>query len=537
MKQIDQRLFIMKDYLNNHQFDKQKIADCLSVSERHLTRLLKQWEAQKWIIYVRGQGRGNRSEIYFEDYLEQHCVNRVLGQLGSSSNEDIIEVLSMPIAPLYKDIIERSVHDMLIRPTQKRAGEFVRYIKNTPQPDEECFLHNPEHLELIFNISSRLYEMNKEGEIINALVRKDKWKDNSFIMYLKKNIHFYNGHVLFSADVVKCLRESFHSGAMQKYRHMIIDITEISPFKLEIKMKHKNDWIKYILSSIKMTVYKKNNGEILTTGPFYLKNMTQKTVMLVRNDYYYSETGDIGKVLMTSDRQYYFSRIKDRSIKNKYYSNCTDMLTINPYKTDISLEMRQLLLGYTVKFMENHLPESTEFESRMHPLDETYDIESAADKVVFTRPLKFFYHSDDKPSEYLIAFLIQKGVPIIGFELERSSSNNISYYEGDIMFLSEQNSRILGLYNLIESSAFGTWFGHLKQTQEYIAMLQREPMDNWTYIEEKFKNWLYENAYFIYLNSKAQRLTLPVDFQNVVANIYGAIDYNNIVSINSNKVE
>jgi SgrR family transcriptional regulator len=320
MQFIDRKLVYLKDYLNKNAFSKRGVAEYLEVTERHLTRLLKQWNDSGVITYIQGRGRGNHSTVKFNMDIENIIINEYVKNIERYSIEDINEVLNLPISKTSKQFIKASLETRLFSKkfiNGENGETLVDYYPKLPDMYEmlngiaDCDFS---FMTLVLNVTNRLYETDEDGKIINGIVRYDEWHDNTFIIYLRKDVQFYNGENICANMVAENLERILEQEYMRQFKKYILSISVLDPFKLAIKMTGRYEAIKYVLTRMESSIFLIRDEKLYTIGPYYIDHYDNDTIYLRQNPYYFGEKSDINYIEMTSNPTKYSQYIQKKFI-------------------------------------------------------------------------------------------------------------------------------------------------------------------------------------------------------------------------------
>lgn len=135
------------------------------------------------------------------------------------------------------------------------------------------------------------------------------------------------------------METNFFIGSFRYLRQYIVKIDTVDTFKFSIEFTTKLEIIRYLLGTLNSGLYKYVEGKLLTSGPFYIKSMDSKRIILKRNPYYLGQHGDVNQVELTSDIKSYSQYIK----KNEMRSTSERLQNEGPHKA--SYEHIKILLS------------------------------------------------------------------------------------------------------------------------------------------------------------------------------------------------
>lgn len=518
MKLLDKNLIYLRNYLSKNTFSKRGAAEYLDITERHLTRLLRRWSDHGLITYFQGRGRGNRSIVQFNVDIEESVLNKYVKNLEKYSIEEIRDILASPISKETKQFIKAALENRLFSKvsTHKIPGERITvYYHSLSEIKNEMIRCEFSIMTLTLNVANRLYEINDKGNIINGLVRYDEWKGRILIIYLRKDIRFYNGQNMCAAMVIKNLERILQQKNMSRLQKYILSIDQIDAFKLSITMTHRFEIFKYILSRLDTSIFLWENGKPLTAGPYYIDDYGEKSIYLKQNPYYFGGRSDITHVEMTSDPNRYSQYIKQNALMNipLHKNSIMTYVILNPSSCGFNLRERLTLRKLILQFL------SIRGEVYNKALYSTHEQEVSLN---FEYPLKIIV-DDHIPETYqLVEYLNNCGIPSISIPIDGPSE------EGDI-YLGKVFTEKQFFFNMLVFEPFGDWFIDLDEGKKLIDKYKSNRIEEWENAETTFEKWIYEEGYYVPAIRTIRHVNLPAKFTNVKGNEYSIVKFNHFL--------
>lgn len=524
MKKIDSKIFYLKAFLSKNKFNRQEIAKHLYITERHLSRLIKQWEKEGLILYKPGNGRGHPSSLEFIVDIEGMLIDSFLLNIESQSFDDLDEIMKLPISEATKTVLTNELMRYLFSTTKMSKSEveddkFIDYYRDLPV---SLFLsedRNYATLTLKLNVLSRLYEVNDEGELEHQIVLHDEWVENTLIIYLRKDIKYYDGTIMAAQAVVDSLRQIFYIGRFRYLRQYIVSIDVLDTFKFTIEFTTRLEIIRYLLGTLSSGIYKIVDGKLLTSGPYYIESMDQQNIVLKSNPYYFGQHGDVHHVELTSDIEKYSEYLKKNEMRSTSTTDNSviEYIIANPRSKFLKNYERLYVMHLISEFMRRH-----NFHDNATHLSNHFDnfVYKYDDKPIQIKGmLTITYHESVLQAQQLVYFLQQHNVAAAAVPSTSKSP------EGDLYWgvtLQEQ----LWFAKMLTTESFGSWFIDQEESKNLIKSYKDNHMKMWVKSESIYENWLLEHAYFIPIKHVKRQLNLPGHLLNLSSNALSILDYN-----------
>lgn len=131
-----------------------------------------------------------------------------------------------------------------------------------------------------------LFKYDLKGNISSNILEEWKWKNQrTLYLKLKENLKFSDASEVRAEDVKESLYRLKNIGNFKELFSDIVNIDVISKKELEIKIKDKNKIFIPMLTYYMSAIIKEVNGNIIGTGPYKIKKITNRNLILERNKY------------------------------------------------------------------------------------------------------------------------------------------------------------------------------------------------------------------------------------------------------------
>lgn len=131
-----------------------------------------------------------------------------------------------------------------------------------------------------------LFKYDLKGNITSNILENWSWKDKrTLYLKLKEGLKFSDGNSVTAEDIKESLYRLKNVGSFKELFSDIVNIDIISEKELEVKIKGKNKIFIPMLTYYMSAVVKEENGKIIGTGPYKIKKITNRNLVLERNIY------------------------------------------------------------------------------------------------------------------------------------------------------------------------------------------------------------------------------------------------------------
>ncbi|MGL5089202.1 MAG: ABC transporter substrate-binding protein [Cetobacterium sp.] len=231
-------------------------------------------------------------------------------------------VLSFGESTLDFDIVQLDEYSELEK-QQEDSLRIVQAIKVSSV--DPIFMKDQNSIRTMKYLYDTLFIYNDKNEIVSNLVETWIWKgDRVLEIELKKDIFFHNGDKMLAIDVKNSLDRLLEKGVFKDFFNDIQSVKVISSSAVEIKLKRRNHLFLSMLTYYMCSITKEVENKIYGTGPYSLKKITNKEVVLIKNKNYFKENTGPKKIQILSE-------ISDRKRALLYFNDDADVvLDITP---------------------------------------------------------------------------------------------------------------------------------------------------------------------------------------------------------------
>lgn len=167
---------------------------------------------------------------------------------------------------------------------------------------------------------AQLFRANSKGEVTLYLLAEYK-RNDEMEMYckLRDDIYFSNGDAITSYDVKESLESYLKDGYMNNLYSSIKQIKVLNDKEFLIILNYPDNELEIGLINPLMSILKRVNGEIVTSGRYAIKDIGKNTLELKRNEYYFEENYPFENVDIKGELSSYQRVINSLNLPN-YYS-------------------------------------------------------------------------------------------------------------------------------------------------------------------------------------------------------------------------
>lgn len=165
-----------------------------------------------------------------------------------------------------------------------------------------------------------LFIYNELGEIIPNLVENWKWRDDTILeLNIKSDVYFHNGDKMTAFDVENSLNRMLEEGVFKDLFNDIQSIKVVDDKIIEIKLKGRNNLFLSMLTYYMNSIVKIDDGKLYGTGPYKLDKLTNREVVLIKNENYFKENNGPKKIEIIAE-------ISDRRKAILYFNEDVDVI-------------------------------------------------------------------------------------------------------------------------------------------------------------------------------------------------------------------
>ncbi|UTH13449.1 ABC transporter substrate-binding protein [Macrococcus equipercicus] len=270
--------------LSKASINQKTVSEQLKISQKHLARSLKRWQAEQFLTYTSGRGRGHMTEIDWQLNIDDHYFQQVTSLFSTEPLDEVVHYLTWDWSETSKQSLLLQANQLLgiDRKDNDRLIIKKRYAPLTLNPLAANDINS-------FNVLSNLYDTLvefKEGRYHYQLAHHIHVTETEAVIYLRKNIRFHDGQLLTALDVSDCLKTAKSSSYMHGLLDPLHSIETINNYQLKLSFTDC-PYILDILSTLNLSIYKVADESYIGTGPFYIHKNTDTHSILKAFDNYY----------------------------------------------------------------------------------------------------------------------------------------------------------------------------------------------------------------------------------------------------------
>lgn len=528
MISMDKRLLYLEKYLsmNNPEIS---LAEYIDVSKRQLSRLLNQWHDEGYINYSPAVGRGGKMEITFEVDIEKELFSYALKHLKDMTIQDIKSYIELPWDEESKEVIVRQLKNNFLT-KQDNNSSIIDFVYSIPRDFNPLTAQSLVSFQVITQMMRTLYTLDVDNNIQNELVKYDEWQGNTLHVYLHQDNFFPNRKRLNATIVCLVLNQLIYFSRYKKYFEEVTSIEIIDDFQIAITVKKKSDHIKYLLSEPYSSIYIEEEGQLLGTGPYYLKSLMQSELTLQVNPYY-KRLVQIERIHFIQNRKRFLEYVtsdKYDANKTKRFYLAHGFFVVNPATTltfeerKNAIEVLQSLIYDSISRQGKHVKWNADIPDKVNQLPER------------TKPIRllidtFNQHFFDEVIEVINKDETQ--IELISVPHGKYISTPLDEFDVDIVWMTESmhQQQPFMLYDMLLHCKFKEWYFEEPQFQSFLKSFNYDYLDKLTVQADTLLKNLSDNYYYsnVLMNEKVFIFTTAIQYIDV--NHYGFIDYGSII--------
>lgn len=525
---MDKRLLYLEKYLsmNNPEIS---LAEYINVSKRQLSRLLNQWHDEGYINYSPAVGRGGKMEITFEVDVEKELFSYALKHLKDMTLQDIKSYVELPWDEESKEVIVRQLKSNFLT-KQDNNNSIIDFVYSIPEDLNPLTAQSLMSFQVITQMMRTLYTLDEDNNIQNELVKYDEWQGNTLHVYLHQDNFFPNRKRLNATIVFLVLNRLFYFSRYKKYFEEVTSIEFIDDFQIAITVKKKSDHIKYLLTEPYSSIYIEEDGELIGTGPYYLKSLKQSELTLQVNPYY-KRLVQIERIHFVQNRKRFLEYITSDKYgvnKTKRFYSVHGFFLVNP-STSLTYEERKS----TIETLQSLIYDSILSQSKY--VKWIADIPGKVSKLSHsTRPVRLLIDTFNQQIFEDVIEEINKDetrIELISVSYDKYISTPLDEFDVDIVWMTESmhQQQPFKLYDMLLHCKFKEWYFEKPQFLCFFKSFNYDHLDNLTVQAETLLKDLSDNYYYssVLMKEKVFLFTKAIEYIDV--NHYGFIDYGNII--------
>ncbi|MCF6409408.1 SgrR family transcriptional regulator [Pseudalkalibacillus salsuginis] len=266
-------------------------------TQKNVKRKMKKFEAEKLLAYEPGRGRGNASAVRFFLPFQEEIEAAVKKCVDQERMDDLIHLLQLPIPKSWVANISEEILALFGLQSKSQSKDVLRSIfRNELTSLDPAKASITFESYLIQQLGDSLVTYDFESDTIKPhlahhWVVADNHRKWSF--YLRKGVRFHHQKILKSEDVLYTFNRIERGSP---YYWMIEEIENIecpSPFIVTFRLSRPNPFFARYLSTHNLAILPSDvefdDSEWIGTGPFRLKERSEKKFALEAFDHYFLE--------------------------------------------------------------------------------------------------------------------------------------------------------------------------------------------------------------------------------------------------------
>lgn len=259
-------------------------------------RRLKQYQELGRLEYTPGRGRGNYSELIFQQAFQQEIQRIVEKALKEDSLTEIIELLQLDIPKEWFEEVFTEIQGMFGVKQSPDKQDILRYILRRPitsldplqtAVSREAFLiHQLGDTLLIHDVETHQL---KAGLAHHWRVSEDHC---CWTFFLRKGVRFHHGRTMTSEDVRHTLMRAKMAGSVVSWQlQNIVAVRCIDTYTVAVELRKGEPFFGHYVSTGNLTILPHDlpfeEQKWVSTGPFRIKEFSdQKVILEVFEEYY-----------------------------------------------------------------------------------------------------------------------------------------------------------------------------------------------------------------------------------------------------------
>ncbi len=266
-------------------------------TQKNVKRKLKKLEAEGFYHYKPGKGRGNPSELVFTNPFHDELNETVRQLVKEEQMDELMQLLQLPISKSWVASIADEVQTLFGLQSHMESKDVLRSIVTreltTLDPTVTSITFESYILQQVGDclVSYDMEEDSIKPHLAHHWTVDKEFKTWSF--YLRKGVRFHHQQVMTSRDV-KFTFERFTESS--PYYWLTKDIEEIeclSSHLVQFRLRRSNPFFLRYLSAPNLAILPSDvefdEYEWIGTGPFKLKERSNKKIVLEAFDLYFLE--------------------------------------------------------------------------------------------------------------------------------------------------------------------------------------------------------------------------------------------------------
>ncbi|MCP8967931.1 SgrR family transcriptional regulator [Ectobacillus ponti] len=297
-----------------------ELAAQLCCTGKNAKLVLKRMEEEGWLVWTRGRGRGNVSQLQFvkplavaadaawELLIEQGRLEEAAALLREPFPQQIKEQLAGKLHSLFGYQSGNASRDVLRIPIRRKLTEL--------DPASVSITAESHLLHQIFDTLVHFNEKQKTIQPQLAHYWRQEDHGTVWTFFLRKGVRFHHGRTLTAQDVVHTFRRLMDPALPVVNRWMIdemLHVEAVSPLQVTFRLRRPNRLFLHFLATSNCAILPQDvpfaETRLIGTGPFMMKHYTGQLLVLEAFPDYFRERAHLDRIellLLPSDALYAF---------------------------------------------------------------------------------------------------------------------------------------------------------------------------------------------------------------------------------------
>ncbi len=257
----------------------------MQLSAKQVTRKIKKWEAEGWIRYYAGKGRGHISSVQWLQDIEEQLLIALNNEFKQKNFKALTDINMAYFSEGFQQKVATLLTENIVSDERKKASMLTIpiYSKNL-----NLHPHNYRDTEsgwVLSHIYSRIVVQNNntfQGDLIHH------WEQfgQRFVFYVRPYLYWHNGETVKIEEIIQSIKTTF---MLNKYSHFfkkLISIEKLTNAAFEITYMEEGEELLILLSQLDFSLYHPLNYRI-GTGAYKIAQDAKGVVQLAACSQYH----------------------------------------------------------------------------------------------------------------------------------------------------------------------------------------------------------------------------------------------------------
>ncbi|RXZ01771.1 ABC transporter substrate-binding protein [Fictibacillus sp. S7] len=273
-------------------------------TKRNVNLLLKRMGEERWLTWVPGKGRGNRSKVHFHYDLEEAAAAYFSKLLAKNQIAEAAEFIKRPLMPEHLaqklQMQMQNNFGLQVKQTVSSSVDLLKIPMRRPLAAlDPAFSYTAAEAHFVRQIFDTLINYNSVTETFEPHLAHH-WEVNSeyteWTFFLRKSVRFHHGRNLNSQDVKYSLERLKDPDVQSPFRHLFSELQSIEAFHeygIKMRLKRPNAFFLHYLSSFNAAILPQDvpimtGRELIGTGPFNVTEYNDRVFVLEAFDNHFN---------------------------------------------------------------------------------------------------------------------------------------------------------------------------------------------------------------------------------------------------------